>query len=284
MDAFQPIPVVRSLPQKAPARHPWRTLLLALLLVYFLGPLRTNVLLLGTDDSSLRGELGRTDTIILTTVVPLRPYVGMLGIPRDLWLSIPGVGEQRINTAYFFAESGQTGAGPQAIMGTVQQNFGVSVHYYALIHMEGLVQVIDALGGVDLVLDHKAGGLKKGVYHMDGAQALAFVRERYSADDFSRMQQGQILLQAVFSRMLSPVSWPRLPSVLVNLSAAVDTNIPFWQWPRLAFSLLRAHWFGVDARTISLDMVTPWTTSGGAQVLSPNWETINPFLNDMFGK
>ena len=284
MDAFQPIPVVRSLPQKRRARNPWGIFLLALLLVYFVGPLRTNILLLGTDDSALRGELGRTDTIILTTVVPLRPYVGMMGIPRDLWLPIPGVGEQRINTAYFFAEANQSGTGSRAIMDTVQENFGVPVHYYALIHMEGLISVIDALGGVDIVLEHKAGGLKRGIYHMDGTQALAFARERYSADDFSRMQQGQILIQAVASKMLSPPSWPRLPGVLFGLSDAVETNIPFWQWPRLGFSLVRAAWFGVDARTISPEMVTPWTTSGGAQVLAPNWDSINPWMQDMFGK
>ena len=66
--------------------------LTALILVYFLAPLRTNILLLGTDDSPERGSVGRTDTIILTTVVPLKPYVGMLSIPRDLWVSIPGGG------------------------------------------------------------------------------------------------------------------------------------------------------------------------------------------------
>jgi LCP family protein required for cell wall assembly len=242
------------------------------------------VLLLGTDASPVRGEVGRTDTIILTTVVPLKPYVGMMGIPRDLWLPIPGAGEQRINTAYFFAEASQPGNGAQAIMDTVQQNFGVPVHFYALIRMEGLVSVIDALGGVDIVLEHKAGGLKRGTYHMDGAQALAFARERYSADDFSRMQQGQVLIQAVVSKMLSPVSWARLPGLLISLSQTVESNIPIWQWPRLGFSLLRATWFGVDARTIPPEMVTPWTTSGGAQVLAPNWETIQPLMEDMFGK
>jgi anionic cell wall polymer biosynthesis LytR-Cps2A-Psr (LCP) family protein len=128
--------------------------LIALVLIYFLAPARTNILLLGTDDSPERGTLGRTDTIILTTVVPLKPYVGILSIPRDLWVSIPGAGDQRINTAYFFAESSEPGSGPYAAMQTVRENFGVPVHYYAVIHMLGLISVVDALGGVDVRRQH----------------------------------------------------------------------------------------------------------------------------------
>jgi LCP family protein required for cell wall assembly len=283
MDAFQPIPVIRSKSQKRGSRHPIRTLFLALLLVYFIGPLRTNILLLGTDASDLRGPIGRTDTIILTTMVPTLPYVGMMGIPRDLWLPIPEIGEQRINTAYFYGEYSQPGTGPAAIMATVEQNFDVPVHYYALIRMAGLVDVIDALGGVDIALEHKAGGLKSGEYHLNGSEALAFARERYSSDDFSRMQQGQLLIRGIATKMMNPTAWPQLPVVLIKLSAAVDTNIPFWQWPRLVFCMMRVSWLGVDARTISADMVFPFTTSGGAQVLAPNWDAIHAYVKEMFG-
>jgi anionic cell wall polymer biosynthesis LytR-Cps2A-Psr (LCP) family protein len=149
--------------------------------------------------------------------------------------------------------------------------------------MEGLIEVVDALGGVDIVLDHKAAGLKKGRYHMNGSDALAFARERYSSDDFSRMEQGQLLIQAIGARMMTPQSWPRLPYVLINLANAVQTNIPAWQWPRLAFCALRASWLGMDTRTISSDMVFPFTTSGGGQVLAPNWDLINPSMREMFG-
>src|SRR5688500_11987362 len=98
----------------------WLLLPLVLILLYFFAPLRTNILLLGTDDSPERGSVGRTDTIILATVVPLKPYVGMLSIPRDLWVTVPGVGEQRINTAYFFAESNEAGSGARAALQTIQ--------------------------------------------------------------------------------------------------------------------------------------------------------------------
>lgn len=284
LDAFQPIRVTRTRSRSATPIRPWLIFCGALILVYFLGPLRTNILLLGTDDSPLRGALGRTDTIILTTVVPLKPYVGMMSIPRDLWLPTPGVGEQRINSAYFFAEAQRAGSGPDAVMGTIHENFHVPVHYYMLVHMDGLVGVVDALGGVDISLERRLGGLKAGEYHLNGTEALAFARERYSSDDFSRMQQGQILILSIAAKIMAPASWPRLPGALIALSRAVESNIPIWQWPRLAFSILRAPVFGVDARTITAAMVYPFMTSGGAQVLGPNWDAIRPYVEEMFGR
>ena len=257
--------------------------LVGVLLLYFFAPLRTNILLLGTDDSPERGSVGRTDTIILATVVPLKPYVGMLAIPRDLWVTVPGVGEQRINTAYFYAESNVPGSGSRAALQTIRDNFGVSVRYYAVIHMTGLTAIVDALGGVDINLDSPIGGFLAGIHHLNGADALNFVRERSSSDDFSRMLRAQILLSAIFRKAFAPPSWPSLPQFIYSLSQVIETNIPIWQWPRLLFALLRAFVFGIDSQTITREMVVPFQTSQGAQVLAPNWEVINPVLRRMFG-
>ena len=257
---------------------------LAIAFLYFLAPFRTNMLILGVDDSLGRGELGRTDTIILSTVVPFKPYIGFLGIPRDLWVNVPNVGEQRINTAYFFAEAEQAGTGAPAAVETVRQNFGVSVEYYLVLHMSGLVDLIDALGGVEVTLETSMGGLPAGTHKLDGSSALAFARERYSADDFSRMQQGQILIMACMRKAMEPVSWKRLPDVFLVLSRIIDTNVPAWQWPRLGFAFLRGAVVDIDTRTISREMASPYLTSGGAQVLIPNWDTINPLLLEMFGE
>ena len=259
-------------------------LLLGSVLFYFFAPLRTNILLLGTDDSPERGTVGRTDTIILTTIVPLKPYVGMLSIPRDLWVSIPAVGEQRINTAYFFAEANQPGSGAPAAVQTVASNFGVHVRYYAVIHMLGLTSVVDTLGGVDVNLAAPIGGLPAGSHHLDGLQSLEFARERSSSDDFGRMVRTQILLAALFQKALHPSNWLTVPQFIVSLTQVVDTNIPVWQWPRILFALLRSLLFGIDSQTITRDMVTPFQTSQGAQVLAPNWDAINPLLLKMFGE
>ena len=282
IDQYQP---VRAIPaRRRRKRRIWPWVLLALVAMYFLAPLRTNILLLGTDDSPERGALGRTDTIILTTVVPTLPYIGMLSIPRDLWVNVPGVGEQRINTAYFFAEANQAGTGSQAAMQTIRGNFGIPVRYYAVLHMGGLVSAVDALGGVDIRIESTTGGWQPGAYHLDGMQALDFVRERSSSDDFSRMGRAQILMVSLFGRLLQPESWSRLPAFLIAASQALDTNLPVWQIPRLGFALLRAPIFGIDSQVISREMVVPFQTSEGAQVLAPNWEVINPMLKEMFGR
>jgi LCP family protein required for cell wall assembly len=243
---------------------------LACIVLYFFAPLRTNILLLGTDDSPERGSVGRTDTIILATVVPLKPYVGMLSIPRDLWVHVPGVGEQRINTAYFFAESNESGSGSRAALQTVGDNFGVPVRYYVVIHMIGLTSIVDALGGVDIQLGSSIGELPAGAHHLNGEDALRFVRERSSGDDFSRMVRAQILLSGIITKAIHPSYWRSLPQFISSLTQVIDTNIPVWQWPRLMFALLRAFVFGIDSQTITREMVVPFQTSQGAQVLAPN--------------
>jgi LCP family protein required for cell wall assembly len=281
MDRLQP---VSALPSRRKKLRRWPLVCLALVLFYFFAPLRTNILLLGTDDSPERGSVGRTDTIILATIIPLQPYVGMLSIPRDLWVSVPNVGEQRINTAYFFAEAAQPGSGAGAALQTIRNNFGISVHYYAVIHMLGLTSVVDTLGGVDINLDSPMSEFPAGPQHLNGSEALAFVRERSSSDDFSRMVRTQILLSAVVKKVLYPSNWLSLPRLILSLTEVVDTNIPVWQWPRLLFALLRAFLFGIDSQTITREMVTPFQTSQGAQVLAPDWNLINPLLMRMFGQ
>ena len=284
LDRLQPAGAPAQQQKHTPRRSGTRFWFLSLAaLVYFLAPIRTNLLLLGVDDSPERGALGRTDTMILTTVVPLEPYVGMLSIPRDLWVNVPGVGEQRINTAYFYAEASQPGAGSQAALQTVRENFGVPVHYYAVIHMQGLVAAVDALGGVTLRLAEPIGTLPAGTHELDGLAALAFVRDRSSSDDFSRMQRSQLLIAAAVSKMLNPTNWRALPQLAVALPALVHTNLPFWQWPRLLTAGLRGTLFGVDHRTITREMVTPFQTSAGAQVLAPDWNRIRPLVQEMFG-
>jgi LCP family protein required for cell wall assembly len=283
MDRLQTVRV-KPIKRRNKKRRAMLLALLVLLTLYFVAPLRTNILILGTDDSFERGSVGRTDTIILASVVPLKPYIGMLSIPRDLWVTIPGVGEQRINTAYYFSELNQAGTGAEATMDTIHENFGVPVRYYVVIHMLGLVSVIDALGGVDVRLDTPTSGYPVGTHHLTGIQTLAFARDRSTSDDFSRMAHAQVLLSAVLEKTLDPDSWGNLPQFVLSLSNTVETNIPLWQLPRLLLAVLRAPIFGIDSRTITREMVTPSVTAGGAQVLLPNWDVVNVLLREMFGR
>jgi LCP family protein required for cell wall assembly len=244
---------------------------------------RTNILFLGID-SREDNNLGRSDTMILTTFVPSEPYVGMLSIPRDLWVTIPDYGANRINTAHFFAEADQPGTGPQAAMEAVRLNFGVDVHYYVRLHLIGFINLVDAIGGIDIDLTEPKSGYEAGSHHFDGSQALAFVRDRSHSDDFSRMQNGQIFLFGVIKKFLSPLTWLKLPEVWSIMSQNFDTDVPIRILPQLAYTLLRVGIDGIENQIIEKDMVVPFTTGGGANVLAPNWDAINPVLLEMFGQ
>lgn len=252
--------------------------------VYLLFPMRTNVLILGIDYTPPSNAVGRSDTIIMTTFVPQKPYVGMLSIPRDLWVVIPGVGENRINTAHFFAEAQQAGSGPYATMQTIRQNFGVDMDYYVRIRFDGVRDVVNALGGVDIVLEEPMAGYEPGKHHLTGNKALAFARSRMGADDFFRMEQGQLLMKAVLKQMLQPGKWVRLPRVLAAMVGSINTDLPVWLWPRLGFALLRVGPDGIDNRTITREMAVGVITADGASVLQPNWSLINPALMEIFGQ
>jgi LCP family protein required for cell wall assembly len=261
--------------------------LLALLipvLLYLLAPLPTNILLLGIDYVEPGSAVARSDTIILATVNPLKPTVRLLSVPRDLWVSIPGVGENRINTAHFYAENSQPGSGPAAVRQTIAQNFGVNLPYYLRIRFEGFREIVDALGGVDITLPEAMAGYPAGKHHLTGRKALAFVRNRSDSDDFFRMAHGQLMLKALLKNMGNPLKWPRLPGVARAFFASVDTNIPALLWPRLGLALLRAGSDGVESYQVSREMVTPYITNQGANVLLPNWALINLLVKQVFGR
>ncbi len=279
---------VRRVRKKARRRFPISAVLLGLILglaigIYLFAPLRTNILLLGIDRAPEGTSLARSDTMVLFTVIPQRPDVAALSIPRDLWVTIPGAGENRINTAHFFAEDALPGSGPEAAKQVVMVNFGVDVHYYVRVRFDSVVELVDALGGLEIELEGPAAGLAAGTHTLSGEESLAFVRSR-QGDDFFRMANGQLFVRALFRQLLRPRSWASTPAVVQVAVRGVDTDVPIWEWPRIGLALLRAGPDGVKTRAISRDMVGGFTTPSGAQVLLPNWDRINPVLLELFGQ
>lgn len=250
---------------------------LLVLAAYFFAPGRAVILVLGIDRAPEGTAAGRSDTNLLVSVEPLSGDLRLFSIPRDLWLVIPGYGEQRINAAHYFGELNEAGSGPQVAIATIEHNFGITPDRYVRIQLENFPRAIDALGGVTVNLPYKMGGLPKGRHHLNGDQALAFARDR-SIDDFERTQQGQVLAAAVLRSLFNPLKWIRLPFFLFALNAVVDTDIPLWQWPRLGLALARGALGSPESYAVKRTMVTPSVTSDGAQILLPRWELIAPVV------
>jgi LCP family protein required for cell wall assembly len=283
----QPIRLSSAGPGKSNIKRFFGILLLALALggvLFMLVPIRTNILILGTDSRISTDPLGRTDTLIMMTVVPLRPEVGMLSVPRDLWVRLPDGSENRINTAFFFAEANANGSGPQAVIQTIDENFGVAMDGYLLVQFEGIVDVVDAMGGLEMTLEAPMSGYPAGTHTLDGTQALAFVRDRQGSDDFFRIARGQLFLKSVLTQVSKPATWLRLPQIIQVLPRAVQTSLPFWQLPRIGLALFRAGPDGIQSEIITREMVVPFTTEGGASVLNPQWDRIDPVVDQIFGR
>jgi anionic cell wall polymer biosynthesis LytR-Cps2A-Psr (LCP) family protein len=154
--------------------------------------------------------------------------------------------------------------------------------YYLRVRFEGFREIVDALGGVVIVLDEPMAGYPAGRHHLTGRKALAFVRNRADSDDFFRMAQGQLMLKALFHNMLNPLKWFRLPAFLKAFFSTVDTNIPLWMWPRLGLLLLFTGPKNIDSYILNREMVTPFLTDQGANVLLPNWDLINLLVKQIF--
>lgn len=262
-------------------------------------PPRTNILLLGLDrrpgDTTF---VSRTDTVILATVFPSNDYLGMLSIPRDLWVTLPDGSANRINTAHFFAEANAPGSGAIAAMQTVQANFGVEVHRYVRIDFAGFVRIVNAVGGIDVEVPNALRDAEYPTYdygtmtvefaagpqHMEGERALAYARIRHGSSDFQRAARQQQVIQAFIARLRQPSAWGRLPALLAAVNASLDTDLTPLEVVRLAPTLWQVGPANIERRVLEGAMVEPYTTEGGASVQLPVWENINPLLLEMFGQ
>lgn len=261
----------------------WLLLISALLILFFFfSPFRVTTLVLGIDRPPKGTWTGRSDTLILTTIPPILPKVSMLSIPRDLWVTIPNHYENRINTAHYFAELEVADTGMKAAKETVEINFGINVNYVVRIKFDGFIDVVDAFGGVTVDLPTDMSGLTAGKHHLNGKDALKFVRDRTGSDDFFRQQRGQLFITAAIKQVLNPITWPRFPAIVIAVTQAIETDLPVWLWPRVAYGLAFSALRGFDTHTFDRNAVTPWVTNEGAQVLLPNWELMNPLIDGMF--
>jgi LCP family protein required for cell wall assembly len=211
------------------------------------GASRITVLIIGLDYRDWLANEGppRSDTMMLLTIDPLTKTAGMLSIPRDMWVNIPGFGYSRINMAYADGEGSKLpGGGPELARKTVEQFIGVPIQYYAQIDFSTFASFIDEIGGIeiyndeDLRLDPLGTGKDKikltccGMRPLNGERALAYVRFRKDKEgDIARSKRQQKVIIAIRNKVLSPENFPAMlgkaQTFYEQFSAGIQTNMPF---------------------------------------------------------
>ena len=236
------------------------------------GPLKengvTSVLLIGSD-SRTSGTEGRSDAMILITISDRTKTVHMTSLLRDMYVEIPGHDGNRLNAAYAYG-------GPELLMETINQNFGTGVYHYAVVNFEAFANLVDAVGGVELELtyeevqwvtaylneynEHRGMPMEtdyldtslSGNIHLNGAQALAYCRNRYIGTDFARTQRQRNVLSAVMKKL--PGALITNPGGLINgLFPNLTTNLTQGECMRLAMMAGKLLTYDIVQDSLPLD-------------------------------
>ena len=257
-----------------------------------------NILVVGSDERTA-GQPWRSDVIMLVAVDFARRELGLISFPRDMWVTIPTVGENRINTATFFGDVNSYPTGGIGLLrDTLAQDFGLRVDHYVKVDFESFKDVVDALGGVDMTIDCAVTGnfpkepgsrelvwqtLQPGKYHMDGFFALRYARERKaSGGDIDRARRQQRLLIGMRNRAREVNIIPRIPALYDALKQSIETDLGLTDLIALArigvqVDPRKAHGFIID-----YNQLNSWTTPQGAMVLLPDYDKINEGINTLF--
>lgn len=192
-------------------------------------PEQVSILVLGSDRRPNGGF--RTDIIQLVILRSDSGSANIVSFPRDLYLYLPGVGPERINTAF--------GIGGFSMMKSVfSYNFGVQPDHYVMTDFDGFIHIIDTLNGIDVEVEkeltdkcdlpNNVNGhctVSPGTVHMDGAMALWYVRSRYSTSDFDRGRRSQEVLGGIARQLLTLQAISKAPELLNVLRDSMETDM-----------------------------------------------------------
>jgi LCP family protein required for cell wall assembly len=256
-----------------------------------------NFLLIGSDKRP--GSSYRTDTLVIAIVWPKEGQVSLISIPRDLWIYIPTVGMQRINTAYQSGEIyGYTGGGPGLLKDTIAYNLGIRIDHTAMVEFDGFRRIVDTLGGVEVPISCAYTDWRlidpsydpenennwwlftvgPGQVHMDGDLALWYARSRSKSNDFDRGRRQQEVIRTIFAKALLTDTFSKIPQLYNDFSSTIVTDLGLGDL--LLMSPYAVNFTNANIRGyyIRPPYVSSWTTPGGAAVLLPNEAELNQML------
>lgn len=267
------------------------------------GTSRFTVLVMGLDRRP--GEQGlafRTDTILLVSLDPISNSLGILSIPRDLYVDVPGYSQlQRVNTPMVLGELRQPGYGPQLAMQTVQYNLGIRVHDYVIVDFNAFIRFVDIIGGIEMDVPYAISDplypdmnygydpfyIRAGRQVMDGATALKYARTRHGDNDFQRAARQQAVIYAIRNRLLTADGLTQLiiqaPSLWATLSEGVYTGLTLEQVIQLALYIRNIPPENIRTGVINEAYTMNWTTPQGAAVLVPDRARLGQLMVEVFG-
>lgn len=248
------------------------------------GELRVNILLLGVGDANHAGA-GLSDTMMVASIDTKAKTVAMLGIPRDLYVPIPGYGYDKINAAHAYG-------GPELSKKVVGTVLDVPIHYYARLDFTGFKKIVDTMGGVTIDVPNDlydseypcdrdpryvcGFSVRAGVQTMNGATALRYVRCRKGncGDDFGRSMRQEQVLVALRERALaaSTLTNPmKLAAMIDTLGAHTQTDLQTEELQNLATILHDVKSDDIVTKVIDIDTTQLVHTAniGGASVVVP---------------
>ncbi|HEY53661.1 MAG TPA: hypothetical protein G4N94_09415 [Caldilineae bacterium] len=257
-----------------------------------------NILIVGSDERH-PDRPWRSDVIMVAAVDFANREVGIVSFPRDLWVRIPTVGENRINTATFWGTLNKypDGGGIGLLADTIESNFGIRIDHYMKINFESFKDAVDALGGIDVVVDCPIAGrfptqpgsthlvyktLQPGTYHMDGFFALRYVRERKSTSDVDRNRRQQRVLIALRNRAREVNIIPRLPALYDAMRSSIETDLGLTDLLALGRLGIQIDSENAHGFTIGFKETKSWRTPSGAAVLLPRMDMINNRIQHLF--
>ncbi len=266
------------------------------------GTERVTILLLGIDQRCDESGPTHTDSMMLVTVDPMGLSAGVLSLPRDMWVEIPGFEVDRINQAHYYGEAYEyPGGGPALAVETVEAFLGVRIDYYAAVNFDAFIEVVNEIGGIDIsvtedIVDESYPDrcygydpfeIEAGDHHLGGEMALKYARTRATlGGDVDRAERQQQVVLAVREKVLSLNMIPQLlaksPAIWQTLQNNVRTDMTLEEAVQLALLVQDIPRESIETAVIDYDYVEPSTTPDGRQVLVPNRDYIRQLRNKLF--
>ena len=228
---------------------------------------KATIMIMGVDERS--DDVGRSDTLMVATIDPVKNETSLLSIPRDTRVAIPRYGYDKINAAYAYG-------GENLTQRTVEDFLGIRIDHYIIINTHAFQKIVDAIGGIDIDVEKRMyyedpwdddGGLiinlRPGLQHMDGKTAVTYVRYRDEDGDIGRVKRQQKFMRAIVDAVTTPAILPRLPGIISSVIDSVKTDLSVRQMLEFIGTLKESQAKGlrtemVPGRPLYIDEVSYW--------------------------